>query len=214
MTLVVAAMEIELKPFIDKLIVSSYETKIFNNPIFVGELSSSLETILAAVVGIGKVNSAIAVQKLIDTYHPNKVIMIGTAGANNRSYEIGDIIAGESYIQYDIDCSPYLNIDTNGIFPGEERFVKSDGLPNGLKHGVIGSADIFMIPEKINKVNSFIDLVDMETAAVAITCKKNNVKFVSLRVVSDFIYKESVFDLKKIETELAPKLADWAARII
>ena len=57
--------------------------------------------IIIVECGIGKVNAAIVSTLLIQKFECDLLIFCGTGGGIDRTLEIGDVILGESIIQYD-----------------------------------------------------------------------------------------------------------------
>ena len=51
--------------------------------------------------GIGKVNAAMAVQAIIERYHPRAIIACGSAGGLSDEVLPGDLVIGERAIQHD-----------------------------------------------------------------------------------------------------------------
>ena len=54
--------------------------------------------------GIGKVNAALATQKLIDTYHPDFIISSGCAGGLSQLLNVGDVVVSEKVRYHDVAC--------------------------------------------------------------------------------------------------------------
>lgn len=57
--------------------------------------------VVVAQSGVGMVNAAFNLQRLIDIYQPSSVIMTGIAGAVDTSVRIGDIVVPEKWITHD-----------------------------------------------------------------------------------------------------------------
>ena len=75
----------------------------YNMPFYEGELHG--KKVVVGMTGVGKVMSAMVVQKLIDTYKPEAVIFSGIAGAVNPDLEIGDVVVSKDCMQHDLDAS-------------------------------------------------------------------------------------------------------------
>ena len=60
---------------------------------------------VAAVSGIGKVNSAMCAQTMILRYQPRLVINTGVAGGTGKGIKIGDVVVAEHVVQHDMDTS-------------------------------------------------------------------------------------------------------------
>lgn len=150
--------------------------------------------VIAMQSGIGKVNSALALQCLLDDYAPDLVINTGVAGGTG-SAGILDVVVGNRVAYHDVWCGP-------GTVPGQasdcpQYFEPPCGLldlpalgsDSGVIHGLIASGDIFVSsPEETERIRGLypdVAAVDMESASMAQTCWLNGVPFVSVRVVSD-----------------------------
>jgi adenosylhomocysteine nucleosidase len=70
--------------------------------------SLSGRSIVLARCGMGKVAAAMGVQRLIDQWHVGSVVVCGLAGGLAPGLCIGDIVIGESFVQYDMDASPII----------------------------------------------------------------------------------------------------------
>lgn len=145
--------------------------------------------------GIGKVNAAIGAFELIRYYGVTHIISTGCAAGADITVEVGDIIVGNSYCYHDVWCGePNANGQIQGmpaVFPSA---FGEFSIPNeaNVKIGAIASGDWFVTTkEKMERIKNYLPAcynvmaVDMESAAIAQTCHKFNVKFVSARVISD-----------------------------
>ena len=57
--------------------------------------------VVFALSGMGKVNAAIVTTRLITDFHPDLVLMSGSAGAINPDLQMGDVVIGENVIDAD-----------------------------------------------------------------------------------------------------------------
>lgn len=113
--------------------------------------------------GVGKVRAAMATQKIIDKYHPEKIINLGTAGCINEAF-----------------CHKVFRIGSLV----ERDYDTKDGTVNEIKNGdgvCLGTGDSF--------VDDWIGLnfyfVDMEGYAIGYVCQENQVKFECYKYASD-----------------------------
>ncbi len=141
--------------------------------------------------GIGKVNAASGSALLASEC--DIVINAGLSGGfgNARKY---DIVLGTELIEHDFDLTP-IGYELT-VKPGEEGRLSCDSTLNKdilskfnfVKDGVFVTGDKFvctkelhdMLTEKFNPI-----ACDMESAAVAHSCKLFGVPFVSIRMISD-----------------------------
>lgn len=155
--------------------------------------------VVAMRCGIGKVNAAIGAQVLIDQYHPQALVNIGAAGALAPGMRVYDMVISEDAVQHDMDVAGLGYAP--GIIPDqEESYFKADpelmelakaaGEAEGLKvhTGRIASGDLFVAGEAQRQriYGTFGALcAEMEGAAVAHCCWRNQVPFVIIRSMSD-----------------------------
>jgi adenosylhomocysteine nucleosidase len=150
--------------------------------------------------GIGKVNAALGVAMLIDTFKPDIVINTGVAGGTGSDARVMDVVVGEKVAYHDVWCGPCAE---RGQIQGLPHFFEGAkavlDLPvlNSIKRlhrGLIASGDQFVDNAadlaKIVALYPDVKAVDMESAAMAHTCYVKGVPFVSIRVVSDTPGKE------------------------
>lgn len=153
--------------------------------------------------GIGKVNAAMIVQKIIDYYHVKKIIFTGVAGATNPVLEIGDVIVSTSCQQHDLDASALgFKKGTIPMYEGTSDFLSNDQLIEAaykaaksvlikgekVYKGKVVSGDQFIADQdKVKMLHETFDAdcVEMEGAAVAQVAHFNEIPFVVIRSISD-----------------------------
>lgn len=149
--------------------------------------------------GIGKVNAAIGLQAMIDTFHPDVVVNIGSAGGVDEGLAVYDIVVAERTVQHDMDVTGLGYAP--GVVPGNDSpFCEADpalhdmavraGTEEGLPvhSGTIASGDVFVSDPALKQqiVERFGAMcAEMEGAAVAQCCVRNNVPWAVIRAVSD-----------------------------
>ncbi len=151
--------------------------------------------------GIGKVNSAICTQILIDSFTVDSIINTGVAGALNPEIEICDIVISTTAQQHDVDVSPLgyaigqipdmesceFHADTR-LQSLAEKSIQSAGLPVNVFHGKVISGDQFIsnTEKKMWLRQTFHgDCTEMEGAAIAQVCTLNEIPFLIIRAISD-----------------------------
>lgn len=139
---------------------------------------------------IGKVNAALATQRLIEAFHPDLIINTGVAGGLGKT-KVLDVIMPAAVAYHDVWCGPgTVGGQADGCPPTfacltDPRLAETDGINNGL----IASGDIFVSKE--SEVRQILEMypdavaVDMESASIAHTCFKYSLPFACIRVVSD-----------------------------
>lgn len=158
--------------------------------------------VIATVSGIGKVNSAVATQRIIDAYSPDYVINVGIAGGLDTSLSVLDMVVAEDTTYHDFYPISLLEEDENlktSVFKCDEKLVLiaknacekllSRGKIKNYKVGRIVSGDSFVedsdksryLREELSGV-----CVEMEGASISQTCLINKIPFLVIRSISDF----------------------------
>jgi adenosylhomocysteine nucleosidase len=170
--------------------------------------------------GWGKIASAGAIQYIIDHHHPDLIVNLGTCGGFEGVVQHGEVILVERTFVYDIvelmgdlDITTYYasSLDLDWLVGSE---------PHPTRRGTLASADSDLLPEKIPFLKSKGALAaDWESGALAWVAKKNNVRLLILRAVSDMVNEKSgeAYDnielfnerAKNIMKQLVEQLPDW-----
>jgi adenosylhomocysteine nucleosidase len=172
--------------------------------------------------GWGKISAAATTQYAIDHFGPDLLINLGTCGGFEGRIERGTIILAEKTIVYDI---------FEQMTDGEEEiaFYTTDldlsflprVLPRPVLRGLLisGDRDIVVedIPMLIKKYGAIA--ADWESGAIAWTAKKNNIRALILRGVSDLVgpnggetygdYELFIQRTREIMKKLFDQLPDW-----
>ncbi|MCR4808384.1 MAG: 5'-methylthioadenosine/S-adenosylhomocysteine nucleosidase [Prevotella sp.] len=163
--------------------------------------------------GIGKVNAALGVQRMINAHRPDCIISSGCAGGNGDGVNIKDVVVSAETSYHDVYCGhaedgsltfgqvqglparfkadPYL------LRKSEELKTKCEeqALHATIHHGLIVTGDWFVdSKEKMSAIVGHFPealAVDMESAAIAHACYVNKVPFISFRVISDIPLRDS-----------------------
>lgn len=141
--------------------------------------------------GIGKVNAASGAALLAKDC--DLVINAGLSGGFGGAKKY-DIVIGTELIEHDFDLTP-IGYELT-VKPGDEGRLSCDEDFNKdilskfkfVKDGVFVTGDKFVCTEELhNMLSDMFNPIacDMESAAVAHSCKLFNVPFVSIRMVSD-----------------------------
>ena len=151
--------------------------------------------------GIGKVNAALGVQRMINEHRPDCIISSGCAGGNGDDIEVKDVVVSTELAYHDVYCGTAVGssvvygqvqglparFDADPYLLQKAKEMRQDGL--AIHPGLIVTGDWFV--DSREKMRSIIDhfpeakAVDMESAAIAHTCHLAGVPFISFRVVSD-----------------------------
>lgn len=158
------------------------------------------KTVVVVVSGIGKVNSAICAQLLIDRFGVECVINNGIAGAISEKLNIADIVFSTDLIQHDVNAVGFgyklgeiPRMNEKSTFIADEKLVKEAekiANANGMSYfkGRIVSGDEFVSTNSKKqwiKENFDAMCTDMESASIAHVCFLNKVPFLAVRCISD-----------------------------
>ncbi len=168
---------------------------------------------------IGKVNSAISTQYMIDNFKPDFIINTGIAGGLDPRLKILSIVIGESLTYHDFDhkiMKNYLPFRTH--FQADERAVKlaeEIAKENDIHTitGTIITGDLFVEDSlKKQELHENYDAlcVEMEGAAIANTAYINDVPFIIIRAISDMADDGGYMTYE----EFKEKASDESAKIV
>lgn len=157
--------------------------------------------------GIGKVNAALGAAEMIRRHHPDVIVSSGCAGGNGDDIHVQDVVVGAEVSYHDVYCGTSIDQTTvYGQVQGMPARYKADGqlLAKACRvkcegfsvhPGLIVTGDWFVdSKEKMRDIISHFPeakAVDMESAAIAQTCYKYGVPFISFRVVSDIPLRDT-----------------------
>lgn len=211
---IIGAMQAEIDPFLNQLaFMPNCHERLCGLISYTGviKLDQHNQTdVLICVSGIGKVAAAQALTQIIERYHPQYVINIGSAGALSISPNSTQVVIGTNYFQHDVDLTAFGY--PQGTLPNQpDRFEASPILISQLKlcylndpkleFGSIASGDQF-IGEK-TKVHSLgqiapdLKAVDMESGSLAQVCFQYKLGFVAIRALTDSASEGAATDFKK-----------------
>lgn len=157
--------------------------------------------------GIGKVNAALGAAEMIRRHHPDVIVSSGCAGGNGDDIHVQDVVLGAEVSYHDVYCGTSIDQTTvYGQVQGMPARYKADGqlLAKACRvkcegfsvhPGLIVTGDWFVdSKDKMRDIISHFPeakAVDMESAAIAQTCYKYGVPFISFRVVSDIPLRDT-----------------------
>lgn len=153
---------------------------------------------------IGKVESAMFAQALIDKFHPKYFIHCGSAGALNPERKIGEIVCGTEYIEHDIHAR---NNDPAKIEGSKTLIERIYDVYSNIVLGPIASGDLFVESEKDKKIifeKTHAEVVDMDSAAIAKVCFENGIEFCALKVIIDTSQEDTRIEYQNNLKKLSP----------
>ncbi len=148
------------------------------------------EKVLVFHEGWGKVAAAGATQYVIDQFHPQVLINLGTCGGFEGKIERGDIILADRTIIYDImeamgDSKEAIADYSTAI---DLSWLKGS-YPTKVTKTALVSADQDLQPEQIEKLKKEYNAIagDWESGAIAYVASRNKTKVLILRGVTDVV---------------------------
>lgn len=176
---------------------------IVGNDFFIGKMYS--KNLVLVRPKIGKVNSAITSQVLIDLYGVDYIIEIGSAIPTKNNLNTGDLVISSEFIYHDIDATvfgndagiiPELNDFNKTHFTADEVLIKCAenkaiefSSQNNIKvyTGRVATGDQFIYDEDVkSQIDEIFSpyCIDMEGTAIAHTCYLNKIPFVSINSIA------------------------------
>ena len=175
------------------------------------EVTINHKKVLMYKCGVRKSNASASTQYIIDKFHLEKIILIGTTAGINKKYKLIDILVPTKVIQGDCDF-----IEKGDTF--QDKFITNIDLSKYRidEKSTIASFDKPLIYKEDSKLMSKnnIDIRDMESAAIANICKFNNVEIIIIKGITDFPGDYEVTDERQYleYKENVPKVMDKIMR--
>lgn len=148
--------------------------------------------------GVGKVNAAIGTMDLIQKHHPDCIVSTGLAGGIDNSLQVMDIVASSRLVYHDVDCGDnwergqVMGMPT--YYDADPRLLRValslDGV-DGLRvrGGLMCTGDQFITSREGQAAikRNFPEglACEMESTAIAHTCRLKEIPFLAVRVISD-----------------------------
>lgn len=183
--------------------------------------------------GWGKVSASATAQYVIDHFQPDLLINLGTCGGFTGRIERGTVILVEKTIIYDIleqMCDPdeaiaYYSTEMDLSWFTENYLQAIDRSPSPIMRGLLVSADRDIvasdIPGLVEKYGAVA--ADWESGAIAWVAKRNGVRCLILRGVTDLVSADGgeaygnieLFyeNTRKVMQELIKQLPAWLDNI-
>ncbi|MBR5528709.1 MAG: 5'-methylthioadenosine/adenosylhomocysteine nucleosidase [Clostridia bacterium] len=177
--------------------------------------------------GVGKVNAAIAAQRLIDLCGVQYMINSGVAGGLAKEIAKLDIVISKQLTYHDFSplelldkyppCSHMMQADAelcekalHACDALNEKLKKDGKLPFTSHLGTIVSGDCFVSSaEKAQQLRDDFDALctEMEGASIAHVCTVAKIPFVIIRAISDFADEDAENSFESFETVAADRAA-------
>ena len=151
--------------------------------------------VAALFSGVCRVNAALAAQILIDGYGCGAVINAGTAGGMDPSVGLLDVVVGAEAVYHDVEVdvlAEFCPVEKVRVFPADDGLLAlarkaAEGFGRPVHFGRMATGEKFIADDGREEISAkFAPLtVDMETAAAAHACRRNQVPFIAVRSVTD-----------------------------
>lgn len=141
--------------------------------------------------GLGKVNAAHRLTRLICDKKPSLIINLGSAGSSH--FKTGTLVNCVQFIQRDMDVSPLGFEKWFTPFDNEPVILEYGERLDGFESGLCGTGDSFDVSGK----KEVYTIVDMEAYALAKVCKAESIPFVCVKYVTDGADGNSTTDWEK-----------------
>ena len=181
--------------------------------------------------GLGKVNAAVVSTLLIEKFECELLLFSGVAGGIDPGIEIGEVIIGDSLIQYDygtLKNREMLPFRPGSIPTGKPKNELEYSLDPKIKHkikvslpnvrmGIILTGDVFLQCEETQKElfeKYGAQAIDMEGAAVAQVAEQFGIPAIVVRCLSDLAGADSQKLSSKFLNMAAKRSFNTAQRIL
>ncbi len=152
--------------------------------------------------GWGKISAAASAQYVIDRWHPQLIINLGTCGGLAGRAKVGDVLLVEKTLVYDIYERMFNPAEAVGFYSTQlDLSFLSEPYPQPVRRGLLVSADQDIDPDLVHKL---IDVygataADWESGAIAWVSKLNQTPCLILRGVSDVVdpFEGEIYNLSE-----------------
>ena len=194
MILIICALKLEAKPFLDALEHRKVE-KTGDLKVYHGEICDS--SVIIGRCGVGALKAADTTRSLIDKYDISHIIMSGTAGGIDRTLRIGDTVVSEeilfhdeSYKMLSRDGNTGVNTTYNvhpSLLDNIKKAISEDPPAHPVCFGRITTGRKFVARKDFDSISGKYDplCADMESAAVANVACEYDIPFFAVRSISD-----------------------------
>lgn len=206
--LVVAATVLELKPFIE-------HCRSTNKLDYIDLQLDFL------ITGVGQLNTSYALMKHLQVKRPDMIIMAGIAGALDRGLNLGDVVTVKYEYLADLGVQEKdgykdvfdLKLLASNNFPFKQKKLLNSFavLMQRTKLPLVGSITVNQITSSKKAATLYqskykAKIENMEGAALHLVCIKENIPFVQIRSISNYVgernkqkwkLKEAVQNLNK-----------------
>ena len=221
---ILGAMEIEIKPFLEK--IKNYKTiKHGHNNYYIVNYNGN--ELILAYSRIGKVFSAITATIMIEKFNADIVLFTGVAGGIGDNIKVGDIILATDTVQHDVDITAFGH--PKGKIPNSEvKISTSKELLNkaidiakeqkiNIYTGTVATGDQFISNKEVKtliKDEFNAKAIEMEGASVNLVCYELNKPCLILRSISDTADGEACESFDEFAIKEAKRSANFILKLI
>lgn len=181
------------------------------------------KTIVNVCCGVGKVNSAICTQMLIDHFGVECIINTGVAGGMHSDVKVCDMVISSEVLAHDVNLTflekypPYCS-----TFKSDDRLIES-AVASCKKFGYqyyigrVVSGEQFISDQAVkddivSRLNPYA--VDMESASIGHCAYTNGVPSISIRCISDNADDDGAMSFDEFEKVAAKRVANVVLDIV
>jgi len=187
---------VEIKAVLDKYGAALQEKSVAGYRVL--EYKTDKYELIILNCGAGEIAAASGTQYLISEYHIDMIVNFGVVGGLTEEMSKTKTCIVEKVVHYDFDTSAidhvevgrYLQYPDVYIPVDKQLFDKARKMYPDLKPVICASADKFVAePESKRALNRryAAEICEMEAAGIALTCDRNGVPCMMIKVVSDGI---------------------------
>lgn len=173
---IIFALPIEAHTF-ERRVGTATKYQGHKSVIYEGHVSD--HPIVWTISGVGREAATCAAQRIIDGHQPHTLISAGFAGALAPNLEHGTVLVPERILDDNQQCIYPLGHSDQSLWPAE-NIIDS-------KTTLITVDSVITSKEKKARLRqaTHADLVDMESAAVAVVAQNADIQFLAVRAISD-----------------------------
>lgn len=187
---------VEIKAVLDKYGAALEEKNVAGYRVL--EYKTDKYELIILNCGAGEIAAASGTQYLISEYHVDMIVNFGVVGGLTEEMSKTKTCIVEKIVHYDFDTSALDNVEVGRYLQYPDVYIPVDAqmlakaceMYPELKRVICASADKFVAdPEQKRALNKqyAADICEMEAAGIALTCNRNSVPCMMLKVVSDGI---------------------------
>lgn len=171
--------------------------------------------------GAGEIAAASGTQFLISEYNVDLVVNFGVVGGLTEAMSTTKVCIVEQVVHYDFDTSSVDNVEVGRYLQYPDIYIpttpelieKAMNLYPQLVPVVCASGDKFIADEDMRRqINKQFDadICEMEAAGIVLTCNRNKIPCLLIKIVSDSIcggYEEFI-ETKDMAAEVCLEIVD------